>query len=303
MKILSLFDGCSMLRQALKQQGIQVDQYDASEIEPSSMAVSANHWPEINQLGSIVDLSFNKGDHYDLLVAGFSCQGFSKVGNKLNFDHPKSKLFFELERIMSEVTFDYFILENVKMKQEWMDVITSKVGVDPVLINSSRFWEQNRERLYWTNIPIDLSLLPDSTDTLGTIMMRHSTDLSLLKSMDVIPVEDRPVSPTGMIRCGSAHYKGHDYNRRVYLDSGKGPTLCASSGGNLEPKVMVTDYRDGTGVSRKLVPEEMERMQTLPSGYTQGVSNTARKRMIGNGFTVSVIQWILSQIPETGEII
>ena len=49
-------------------------------------------------------------------------------------------------------------------------------------------------------------------------------------------------------------------------------------------------------VIRKLTPEECEKLQTLDVGYTSGVSNSQRYKMLGNGRTVDVVSHILSFI-------
>ena len=94
-----------------------------------------------------------------------------------------------------------------------------------------------------------------------------------------------------MCHVGDADLKGHGYNRRVYHPEGKAPSLAAASGGNLEPKVLASDTE-----WRKLTPLECERLQTVPDGYTEGVSNTQRYRMLGNGWTVDVVAHILKGV-------
>lgn len=89
----------------------------------------------------------------DLLCGGSPCQGFSFAGKQLNFDDPRSKLFFEFVRLLNECKPKYFLLENVKMKKEYQDVITEHLGVEPIEINSNLLSAQNRKRIYWTNIP------------------------------------------------------------------------------------------------------------------------------------------------------
>jgi site-specific DNA-cytosine methylase len=42
-----------------------------------------------------------------------------------------------------------------------------------------------------------------------------------------------------------------------------------------------------------MTPLECERLQTVPEGYTGGVSQSQRYRMLGNGWTVDVISHIL----------
>jgi len=153
MNILSLFDGMSCGRLALDRLGIKVDKYYASEIDKYAIEVSSANYPDIIQIGDVCDV---KGEDYpdiDLVLAGSPCQGFSFAGNQLAFDDPRSALFFEFVRILKEVKPKYFLLENVKMKKEFLDVISEHVGVEPILINSALVSAQNRLRYYWTNIP------------------------------------------------------------------------------------------------------------------------------------------------------
>ena len=153
MNILSLFDGMSCGRLALDRLGIKVEKYYASEIDKYAIQVSSANYPDIIQIGDVCDV---KGEDYpdiDLVMAGSPCQGFSFAGNQLAFDDPRSALFFEFVRILKEVKPKYFLLENVKMKKEFLDVISEQVGVEPILINSALVSAQNRLRYYWTNIP------------------------------------------------------------------------------------------------------------------------------------------------------
>jgi len=89
----------------------------------------------------------------DLLLGGNPCQGFSFAGKQLNFFDPRSKLFFDYVKALEKLKPKYFLLENVKMKKEYEDVITQHLGVKPIEINSALVSAQNRKRLYWTNIP------------------------------------------------------------------------------------------------------------------------------------------------------
>lgn len=89
----------------------------------------------------------------DLLFGGSPCQGFSFAGKQLNFFDPRSKLFFDYVKALEILKPKYFLLENVKMKKEYEDIITQHLGVKPIEINSALVSAQNRKRLYWTNIP------------------------------------------------------------------------------------------------------------------------------------------------------
>ena len=155
MNVLSLFDGMSCGQLALNRLGIEYDTYYASEIDKYAIKVTQANFPDTIQVGDVTQVKADdfKGVKIDLILAGSPCQGFSKAGKQLNFDDPRSKLFFEFIRLVKELQPKYFLLENVNMKKESRDIITKYTGVEPIDINSSLLSAQNRRRLYWTNIP------------------------------------------------------------------------------------------------------------------------------------------------------
>ncbi len=123
--VLSLFDGISCGHIALERAGIEVENYFASEIEPSPIKVTQANYPNTKQLGSVLNVKGADLPKIDLLIGGSPCQGFSFAGKQLNFDDPRSKLFFEFVRLKNELNPKYFLLENVKMKKEYQDIICS----------------------------------------------------------------------------------------------------------------------------------------------------------------------------------
>jgi len=162
MKVLSLFDGMSCGQLALNRLGIKVDTYYASEIDKYAMQVTQENFPETIQVGDVCNLDPNDFKDVDLMLAGSPCQGFSFAGKQLAFNDPRSALFFEFIRLLKEIKPKYFLLENVKMKKEYLQVISEQVsacypeipfGIEPIFINSSLVSAQNRQRYYWTNIP------------------------------------------------------------------------------------------------------------------------------------------------------
>ena len=162
MKVLSLFDGMSCGRIALDRLGIPVEKYYASEIDKYAIQVSQANYPDIIQVGDICDLDPKDYMDVDLMLAGSPCQGFSFAGKQLAFDDPRSALFFEFIRLLKEIKPKYFLLENVRMKKEFLQVISEQVsdcypeipfGIEPIFINSSLLSAQSRQRYYWTNIP------------------------------------------------------------------------------------------------------------------------------------------------------
>ena len=168
MNILSLFDGMSCGQIALNRAGIKYNQYFASEIDKHAIKVTQHNYPSTIQLGDVCAVKGYTLPQIDLLLGGSPCQGFSIAGTGLNFEDPRSKLFFEYVRILNELRETNpdvrFLLENVRMKKEWQDVISEALGVQPIYINSAIVSAQTRKRLYWTNIegvtqPVDKGLL------------------------------------------------------------------------------------------------------------------------------------------------
>ncbi len=154
--VLSLFDGMSCGAIALREAGISVKQYFASEIDRQAIRQTQLNFPDTIQLGNVTDVKVSDLPPIDLLIGGSPCQGFSFAGKLLNFSDPRSKLFFEYVRILREIQAYNpdvkFLLENVRMLSEYENIISSHLGIFPVAINSALVSAQNRYRLYWTNI-------------------------------------------------------------------------------------------------------------------------------------------------------
>ena len=304
MNVLSLFDGMSCGQIALDQLGIKVDHYYASEIDKYAIEITKKNYPGTIHVGDVTKVKAEDLEPIDLLIGGSPCQGFSFAGKQLNFDDPRSALFFEYVRLLKECQPKYFMLENVKMKQDYEDVINEHLGVKPIRINSALVSAQNRERLYWTNIPIN-SLPEDKRIILKDILENGiATDemtTSDKKSFCLTARYQGAVAWNSiekrqrtMVQVGMAtDINGHDILKRVYSPEGKSPTLNSMGGGNREPKVS-----QNSGHYRKLTPLECERLQTVPDNYTEGVSKTQRYKMLGNGWTVEVIKHLFKPLRE-----
>lgn len=152
LRVLSLFDGMSCGQLALQKAGIKVKQYYASEIDKYAIQVTMANFPDTIQLGDVTKVFAKDLPKIDLIIGGSPCQGFSFAGKGLNFEDPRSKLFFEFVRLVNECKPKWFFLENVRMKKEHELVISQYLKVAPIEINSALLSAQNRQRLYWTNI-------------------------------------------------------------------------------------------------------------------------------------------------------
>lgn len=392
MRVLSLFDGMSCGQLALEKVGINVDLYIASEVDKHAKQITRKNYPNTIHLGDVKQIKGFDFPKIDLLIGGSPCQGFSFAGKQLNFDDPRSVLFFEFVRLLKETKPKYFLLENVRMKQEYQDVISEHLGVKPIMINSALVSAQNRVRLYWTNIPnitqpedkgiILRDILEGCVDPkyyagkklienyqggdqLNPNYKSQANTIHRDKSATLCAgthgyangyVEGRPCEPyeRKKVLCGRIvgrkinpeTGKHDDYNPNIktvqrfeerfdeksgclttvqkdnvllikeatkkgYTEIQDGdcfdatfPNSKTRRGRNMKDKCNCLtaanyDYmRYEHPTYRKLTPLECERLQTVPDGYTEGVSNTQRYKMLGNGWTVDVIAHIFKGISQ-----
>ena len=160
MKVLSLFDGMSCGQIALRDMGVPINRYYASEVDKHAIAQTQLNFPETIQLGDVEQWRTWNIDwsSIDLLLAGSPCQGFSLAGGQLGLDDPRSRLFWVFNEIrihlLEHNPSARWLLENVRMKPEHEARINDALGLTPVIINSALVSAQNRVRLYWTNIRV-----------------------------------------------------------------------------------------------------------------------------------------------------
>lgn len=283
MNVLSLFDGISCGMVALERAGIQVDKYYASEIDPHAIKISEKNYPNIIRLGDVT--KWREWDidwaGIDLLIGGSPCQDLCSCGSREGLSGVKSSLFFcyadILENIKRANSRMKFLLENnASMTKENKDKISEIVGVQPVLINSNIFSAQDRKRLYWCNF--NIYGLPDPCG-------------KVLRDIVQPEIEKQEYNITERIyakKKGTLAYTKAWKNVRT-LDQKSKCLLTSQSISNTG----ATNIKYSDDLFYKLTPLECERLQTLPDGYTSGVSNTARYAAIGNGWTVDVIAHIL----------
>jgi len=340
MNVLSLFDGMSCGMLALDRLGIKVDKYYASEIDKYAMQVSAANYPEIIQVGDVCDLKSKDFKDIDLILAGSPCQGFSFAGKQLAFDDPRSALFFEFIRLLKEIKPKYFLLENVKMKKEYLQIISEQVsacypeitfGIEPIFINSSLVSAQSRQRYYWTNIPnveqpkergiVLKDILEDGFDTERD--KSHCLDANYYKGSSVenyfkksrrqMVFKDSQQNSMVLAPQKLVEIKAGAFRARSLDENGKRVAWK-----DVKPKQVLETRKDEKSNSitsvqkdnvltkdevywRKLTPIECERLQTVPDNYTNHVSNTQRYKMLGNGWTIEVIAHILKNMEVKNE--
>lgn len=311
MNVLSLFDGISCGKVALQDAGIKVDTYFASEIEKTAIEISKNNHSDIVHLGDVNQWQQWELPKIDLVIGGSPCQGFSRNGKGLNFQDPRSFLFFKyvdiLQYIQKQNPNVKFLLENVAMKKEWLKTIDAFMNIQHREINSRLLSAQNRPRMYWSNIPFEdpgdagIKLLDilEKVDT--TDFVSHA---GILFDPTISEAERNLVSnANGEIRIAQATKAGYaiakdgdginlsfptSKTRRGRVIKQKSPTL--------DCQCNVCVYVDG--VIRHFTRTELERIQTLPDGYTAGINDRYAKQAIGNGWNMKTISHIFKGIKE-----
>ena len=335
MNVFSCFDGASCGQLALTKLGFPITNYYASEIDKYAIQVTQANFPNTIQLGDITTVDTSQLTNIDLMMGGSPCQGFSYAGHRLNFEDPRSKLFFDFIKLRDIVKPKYVLLENVRMNKDSEDIISEYMGCSPIKINSSLLSAQSRNRLYWFVKLVDDKYVPVLT------MQPQDKGIVIKDILEELPFGDIPNylanswagEPRGnkvksiddpKANCLTASmYKGQipTYIKKLIpIDNPTTSTDGLIRVGSADLKGFDSIKRvyseDGKAPTlttmqgghrepkvavsnygwRKLTPLECERLQTMPDNYTNHVSNTQRYKMIGNGWTVDVIAHILKGI-------
>lgn len=309
MIVLSLFDGIAAGFLALKRANVQVTKYYASEIDKYAIKIATKNFFNIIQLGDINNWKNWEIDKPDLIIGGSPCQGFSFAGKQLAFEDPRSKLFFVFIEILKFYKPKYFLLENVKMKKEYLDIISQHTNVQPILIDSALVSAQQRKRYYWTSIP-NVTQPNDKKIYLKDIIedgvcdkdKSYCIDANYWKGSNLVQYFEKHRRqlvfniPIQTSECGRKLTKDvtkrddkNGFIVRGYEVRKDGKTCALTT-------IEKDNYITEEFVIRKLTPIECERLQTFPDNYTEGVSKTQRYKMLGNAWTVDIITHIFYNI-------
>jgi DNA (cytosine-5)-methyltransferase 1 len=300
--VLSLFDGMSCGQIALNKLGIQYENFYSSEIDKHAMKVTQHNFPNTIQIGDVTQLKGENLPKIDLLIGGSPCQGFSFSGKGLNFEDPRSKLFFEFVRLVKETKPRYFLLENVKMKKEYEQVITDYLGVEPIEINSSLVSAQNRVRLYWTNIP---NIQQPEDRGIGLIDILEDDE-----KINPAAIRGRNLNKATILgRRLNEEGKREDYNMSIPItqclevratNTNKSNCLTTVAKDNVLTTMPIGRHPDAFNKKlpfRYYTSKEYCRLQTVPDDYFDGVASENQiRKMIGNGWTVDVIAHIFKNM-------
>lgn len=314
MNVLSLFDGCSCGQIALEKSGLTITNYYASEINDDSIKITQNNYPNTIQIGNIEELlklnefgevvlvgeKLKNLPRIDMLIGGSPCQGISRAkSGKLDLKDKRSKLFFNYIAIRNWII-EYnnpnvvWLLENVVPNNETLEIMNEVTQVKPIYINSASFVAQDRPRLYWTNIPVDEDTLPsDSGITIKDIVQENHGEK--IKNLIDDGYYDTIKWGINYIQWDSSGKGYYSQQNRARYQNAKMNTLTKSNGGD---KTRIYLGKDSGGVYyRNASVEELELLQGLPVGYTSILESKGKRRgIIGDGWTIPVIEWIFSFI-------
>lgn len=305
LNVLSCFDGISCGQISLERAGIKVNKYFASEIDKHAIKVTQANYPNTIQIGDVTKVKGVDLPNIDLLMGGSPCQGFSFSGKQLNFEDPRSKLFFEFVRLKDELKPEFWLLENVVMKQEYQDVISKFLGVEPVKLNSTLTSAQNRVRLYWanfeikepTNKGIKLEEILEHTEFIGpgvirgrrlnkaTILGRRLDDRG--KRQDY----DKTIPITQCLEVRATNTDKSNCLTTVAKDTVLTPMPIGRHPDAFNKKL---PYRNYTQIERC-------RLMNLPDNYCDEVSLNQTVRATGNGWDVGMITHIFRGMSEKKE--
>ena len=289
LKILSLCGGIETGILALQHLDIPIAEYHTYEILSEAIAVSSYHFPWIIHHGDLLDADWNDYKGFDLVIGGMCCQSLSRVRieNKEvnNGLLGKSGIVYELQKALDIIQPKWFMAENViPSDEDDLKEINRIMGVDGVLINSNRFSAQDRERYYWTNIPI--ASIPESNSLVLKDIMEADVDEKYFykKDFEILDMNKKV--------CAELKVNSMEMNRRIYNPKFKCATLTCINGGYHEKKVL------DNGRPRKLTEIEYERLQGVPDNFTnvlvndRKISYTKRCSLMGNAWNEPTIEHI-----------
>jgi len=270
--VLGLFDGMSCGQIALKRIGVKVKRYYASELDTHATKESRENWPKMIHLGDVTKWKEWNIDWstIDFIIGGSPCQGFSMAGKQLAFDDPRSALFFTYMDIVNNCIEHnrkvHFFLENVVMKQEFLEIINEYMGINPVNINASLISPISRNRNYWATWDFTA---PDEIDTcIGDIWSGGE---------DVTERYNKKAKGTLAYTKSRSAIRTLKQKAKCLTTHGQGISNSGATNISIGDKVYIPSVVDSC------------RLHGVPDDYFKVSSKTQAMKMLGNGWHVDVI--------------
>ena len=282
LNVLSLFDGMSCGQIALNNLGIKVDNYFASEIKKHAIQCTLDNFPNTKHIGDVTKVKGSDLPKIDLLIGGSPCQDFSRANSvRDGLKGTKSMLFYEYIRLLEETKPKYFLLENVIMDDIGYSTISELLGTEPVRLNGARVSGALRDRLFWTNIG------PESFDLFGN------------RKCAIPQPRDKKIMLQDVLDYGYTNKKKHTCLTLNCTSVRKKESMIH----RLKTTGMTTIiYEDDTfdldKDIRYINQNELEKLHNIPKGYTRNMTDRQANDLIGDGWTVGIVEHIFSFMTE-----
>ena len=277
--VLSLFDGMSCGQIALNNIGLKPTKYFAAEIKKHAIQCTLDNFPDTIQIGDVTKVKGQDLPKIHLLIGGSPCQDFSRANSvRDGLKGMKSMLFYEYIRLLEETKPDYYLLENVIMDNLGYNTISELLGTEPVRLCGSKVSGALRDRLFWTNIG------PECFDLFGN------------RKSNIPQPRDKKIMLNDILEYGYSDKKKH-----TCLNTGSGyqsPNQKSLIHRNNTTGMVTLIYTDETMDESKGVrfctQTEMEKLHNIPLGYTRNFNKRQAGDLIGDGWTVGIVEHIFS---------
>jgi DNA (cytosine-5)-methyltransferase 1 len=318
MKVGSLFSGIGGFDLGLERAGMRV--LWQVENDKRCQRVLAHHWPEVERFEDVRTATGLAP--VDLVCGGFPCQDLSVAGRRAGLDGQRSGLWFEFQRVVSELRPEWVLIENVP------GLLSSNDGRDMALV----LWGLEQLGYRWAYRVLDSQYFGVAQRRRRVFIVGCSGEGSPAQILfDAASLQRHPpsrreerarVAGTLEARAATGGYdpgahgaaSGHvvAFNCQQDPIHADGDSI-GTSGGADRAVAYAVSARDGKGVSdaqampvitekhpRRLTPRECERLQGFPDDWTlvDGMADGPRYRMLGNAVTVNVAEWIGRRIME-----
>ncbi|XP_018587604.1 DNA (cytosine-5)-methyltransferase 3A isoform X2 [Scleropages formosus] len=273
-RVLSLFDGIATGLLVLKELGIQVECYIASEVCEDSITVGiVRHQGRIMYVGDVRNVTRKhilEWGPFDLVIGGSPCNDLSIVNPaRKGLFEGTGRLFFEFYRLLHEARpkegddrpffwlFENVVAMGVSDKRD----ISRFLECNPVMIDAKEVSAAHRARYFWGNLPgMNRPLTATSTDKLDLQDCLEHGRTAKFDKVRTITTRSNSIK------------QGKDQHFPVYMNDKEDILWCT----------------------------EMERVFGFPVHYTDvsNMSRLARQRLLGRSWSVPVIRHLFAPLKD-----
>ena len=280
MNVLSLFDGMSCGQIALNRLGFKVENYFAAEIKKHAIQCTLDNFPNTKQIGDVNKIKGGDLPKIDLLIGGSPCQDFSRANSvRDGLKGVKSMLFYEYVRLLEETKPTYYLLENVIMDDLGYNTITEILGTEPVRLCGSKVSGALRDRLFWTNIG------PEYRDLFGN------------RKCAIPQPIDKKIMLNDVLEYGYSDKKKHTcLNTSCGRDANQRYMLHRYATTGMTTIIYTDETMDVSKGVRYCTQKELEKLHNIPEGYTRNLNKAQAGNLIGDGWTVGIVEHIFSYL-------